>query len=101
MDTPYDRWNTPMSPPPLNLAHLRIRLLLWPPVLALASTSGGQAHLHRTQTQGKEPDSAGPVPRDPPPTEDMPEEVKEPPTAPEESEADDSKEDGIIQEPPD
>ncbi|MGW1802630.1 hypothetical protein ACWCQN_43915 [Streptomyces sp. NPDC001984] len=85
----------------LILDHPRIWLLLSPLVLALASASGGQAHLHRAPTHGKEPDSAGPVPRDPPPTEDMPEEVKEPPTAPEKGEADDSKEDGKIQEPPD
>jgi hypothetical protein len=48
-----------------------------------------------------ERDSAGTVPREPPPTGDMPEEVKQPPPDAEELQEGESETEGEIQEPPD
>jgi hypothetical protein len=48
-----------------------------------------------------EQDSQGPVPREPPPTGDMPEEVKQPSPDAEELQEGESETEGEIQEPPD
>ena len=61
----------------------------------------GQSHHHPDATHGGEPESPGPVPRDPPPTEDMPEEVKEPSPSPEDQGREGAEKDGELQEPPD
>jgi hypothetical protein len=66
--------------------HPRIRLLLLHPVIALVMTCRS------------EPDAAGAVPRDPPPTEGVPEKLKE---QSRDQVKDDGEGDGVIQEPPD
>jgi hypothetical protein len=75
--------------------HPRIRLLLLHPVIALVMTCKS------------EPDAAGAVPRDPPPTEGVPEKLKEQSRDQVKQEGqgeqveDDGEADGVIQEPPD
>ncbi|MER5918359.1 hypothetical protein ABT124_51165 [Streptomyces sp. NPDC001982] len=89
--------------------HPRILLFVWRPVIAIAATSrDGAAHRHRPTMHRREPDaSGGSVPRDPPPTEDMPQEVKAPSSAPEKGKENESEKapetetDGAIPEPPD
>lgn len=78
--------------------HPRIRLLLWHPVIALLMMCKS------------EPNSPGSVPRDPPPTEDIPDAVKEKSSdqvkregrgEQEKQAEDDGETDAVIQEPPD
>ncbi|MFD5792112.1 hypothetical protein ACFWIO_00990 [Streptomyces diastatochromogenes] len=58
--------------------------------------------MHGNASHSKEPDAPGAVPHDPPPTEDMPEEVKEPsPGAEEQGGGGGEKGEAAVQEPPD